>query len=45
MGDTKTMYRKTRKNKIFDNGTIDGLVVCVIGWTQTYNSDKKKRKN
>ena len=36
---------KTRENKVFDNGTIDGLVVCAIDGTQTYNSDKKKCEN
>ena len=36
---------KTRENKVFDNGTINGLVVCAIDGTQTFNSDKKKCEN
>jgi len=36
---------KTKENKVFNNGTIDGLVVCTIDRTQTYNSDKKKCEN
>jgi len=36
---------KTRENKVFDNGTIDDLVVCAIDGTQTFNSDKKKCEN
>ena len=37
--------RKTRENKVFDNGTIDGLVVTAIDGTQTFNSDKKNCEN
>jgi len=36
---------KARENKVFDYGTIDGLVVCAIDGTQTYNSNKKKCEN
>lgn len=41
----KCCITKTRENKVFDNGTIDGLVVCAIDETQTFNSDKKKCEN
>lgn len=41
----KNCIVKTRENKVFDNGTIDGLVVCAIDGTQTFNSDKKKCEN
>ena len=33
--------RKARGNKVFESGTIDGLVVTGIDGTQTFNSDKK----
>lgn len=33
--------RKARENKVFEDGTIDGLVVTGIDGTQTFNSDKK----
>ncbi len=33
--------RKARENKVFNAGTIDGLVVTGIDGTQTFNSDKK----
>lgn len=33
--------RRAKENKIFDRGTIDGLVVAAIDGTQVYNSDKK----
>jgi hypothetical protein len=33
--------RKARENKVFEEGTIDGLVVTGIDGTQTFNSDKK----
>ena len=32
--------RKARENKVFVDGTIDGLVVTGIDGTQTFNSDK-----
>ena len=38
----KNCIVKTRENKVFDNGTMDGLVVCAIEGTQTFNSEKKK---
>jgi hypothetical protein len=41
----KNCIVKTRENKVFDNGTIDGLVVCAIDGTQTFNSEKKKCEN
>jgi hypothetical protein len=33
--------RKAKENKVFDNGTIDGLVIAAMDGTQVYNSDKK----
>jgi hypothetical protein len=33
--------KKSRENKVFVDGTIDGLVVTGIDGTQTFNSDKK----
>lgn len=41
----KHCITKTRENKVFDNGTIDGLVVFAIDGTQTFSSDKKKCEN
>lgn len=41
----KNCIVKTRENKVFVNGTIDGLVVCAIDGTQTFNSEKKKCGN
>jgi hypothetical protein len=37
--------RKGRENKVFENGTIDGLVVAGIDGTQTFNSDRKNCEN
>jgi hypothetical protein len=36
---------KARENKVFDKGTIDGLVVVAVDGTQTFNSDKKSCEN
>lgn len=36
---------KTKQNKVFDTGTIDGHVVAAIDGTQTFNSDKKSCEN
>lgn len=33
--------RRAKENKVFDNGTIDGLVIAAMDGTQVYNSDKK----
>lgn len=35
------VVRKARENKVFANGTIDGLAVTGIEGTQTFSSDKK----
>ncbi len=33
--------RRARENKVFEDGTIDGLVIAAVDGTQTFNSDKK----
>jgi hypothetical protein len=37
--------RKSRENKVFNRGTIDGLVVAAIDGSQTFNSDNKSCEN
>ncbi len=41
----KFVIKKARKNKVFEKGTIDGLVVAAMDGTQTFNSDNKSCKN